>query len=59
MKWEKLNECINFNNMKHKEDMTMTKFRKRPLEIEAVQYTGSNLTEMEKFVGGRRRIKKR
>ena len=27
------------------------KFRKKPVVIEAVQYTGNNITEVEKFVG--------
>lgn len=28
------------------------KFRKRPIVIEAVQYTGTNFEEIEQFVGG-------
>lgn len=28
------------------------KFRKKPVEIEAVQYTGVNFDEIERFVGG-------
>lgn len=30
----------------------MPKFRKKPVEIEAVQYIGHNFDEIEKFVGG-------
>lgn len=30
----------------------MPKFVKKPVEIEAVQYTGSNFNDIEKFVGG-------
>lgn len=30
----------------------MPKFRKKPVVIDAVQYTGVNFDELEKFVGG-------
>lgn len=30
----------------------MSKFRKKPVVIEAVQFIGANFTELEEFVGG-------
>lgn len=30
----------------------MIRFRKRPIEVTAVQWTGSNLAEMNEFTGG-------
>lgn len=32
------------------------KFRKKPVEIEALQFTGKNINETEKFVGKRLRV---
>lgn len=31
--------------------MTVQRFRKKPVEVEAVQWTGDNLAELQEFVG--------
>lgn len=35
----------------------MPRFRKKPVEIEAIQYTGNNLKELIEFVGGSLRVR--
>lgn len=44
-------DCVTYKVERVKEGEGTTRYRKKPIEIEAVQFTGNNLEEIAKFMG--------